>query len=97
LQFIVERRMNSLDSIVIQVWGSIIVIVLGLYFKIAFAQHRTTIEMLRFVVKQMGLSNPLDIEIQNLKTQGKKIDAIKKARKFYGLTLREAKDYVDSL
>lgn len=76
-----------MDSVIIGVWGCMIVILLGAYFKIVFAQLRVTIEMLSLLVKQMGLSNPLDLELQNLKTQRKQIDAIKKARKFYGFTL----------
>jgi len=46
--------------------------------------------------QQTGLSQS-DQEIIELLNRGKKILAIKKAREYYGLSLKEAKDYVERL
>ena len=54
--------------------------------------------ILNGVAKQVGVPKPsLDDELRILIALDKKIPAIKELRKSTGLSLREAKDYVDKL
>lgn len=54
--------------------------------------------ILNRVAKQVGVPKPsFDDELRTLIALGKKILAIKELRKSTGLSLREAKDYVDKL
>ena len=54
--------------------------------------------ILNRIAKEIGVPNPsLDDELKILIALGKTIPAIKKLRNSTGLSLREAKDYVDKL
>ncbi|MCP3026965.1 hypothetical protein [Halobacillus sp. A5] len=53
---------------------------------------------LRQAAEQINLPVPsIDEELKQLIREGKDVQAIKRARKEYGLTLVEAKEYVDRL
>ncbi|WP_027624647.1 hypothetical protein [Clostridium lundense] len=50
------------------------------------------------IAKQVGVPGlDIDSELRDLISEGKKVQAIKKARIVLGLSLVEAKEYVDSL
>lgn len=50
------------------------------------------------IAKQVGVPGPdIDNELRELVAEGKKVQAIKKVRMVLGLSLIEAKEYVDSL
>lgn len=59
------------------------------------AAMRKTIDALR---KGEPVEDPkVDSELRGLLAQGKDIEAIKMAREYFGLSLLDAKNYVDSL
>lgn len=50
------------------------------------------------IAEQIGIPKPpIDDELKVLIEEGKKIEAIKKVRMDLGLSLKDAKEYVDSL
>ncbi len=53
---------------------------------------------LRKISDKVGVAeDPIDSELRNLISQGKKIEAVKKCRVATGLGLKEAYDYVENL
>jgi ribosomal protein L7/L12 len=53
--------------------------------------------IVRLVAEKLGVSDPLESELRQMVANGQKIEAIKRVREARGLTLREAKDFVDLL
>lgn len=50
------------------------------------------------IAKQVGVPKPdIDNELRALVSEGKRVQAVKKVRMVSGLSLIEAKEYVDSL
>ncbi|MCG0240074.1 MAG: hypothetical protein L6E13_13075 [Firmicutes bacterium] len=59
---------------------------------------RHTQELLRQVAERLGLpEDPLAAEIRELVARGKTVEAIQRVCKVRGLTLKEAKEFVDSI
>ncbi|QDX93563.1 hypothetical protein EEL32_22455 [Brevibacillus laterosporus] len=54
--------------------------------------------ILQQIATQVGVpDHPIDTKLRMLLIEGKKIEAIKEAREVLGLSLKEAKEYVESL
>ncbi|MCM3342475.1 MULTISPECIES: ribosomal protein L7/L12 [unclassified Paenibacillus] len=60
------------------------------------------VRSMKFTLEQIGNQigvpeHPVNNELRFLVTEGKKIEAIKEARRMFGLSLKEAKQYVEAL
>lgn len=51
------------------------------------------------IAKHMGVEDitKIDNVLRSLKSEGSNIEAVKKAREAFGMSLKEAKEYVDNL
>jgi len=59
---------------------------------------KRTQELLGKVADRLGVpEDPLETEIRQLLAQGKTVQAIQRVREVRGLTLKEAKEFVDSI
>ncbi|MFO7172611.1 MAG: hypothetical protein DIU70_006560 [Bacillota bacterium] len=59
---------------------------------------RRTQELLRQVAERLGLpEDPLEAEVRELVARGKTVEAVRRLREARGLTLKEAKEFVDSV
>ncbi|NQX69131.1 hypothetical protein HQN90_23655 [Paenibacillus alba] len=79
------------------VWSIVIIISVSAIVSIVLIRQIATNDLLRSIVKEMGLRNPLDEDLQKLVAQGKKRKSIRKAQKIYGFTVREAGNYIGLL
>ncbi|MCY9513173.1 ribosomal protein L7/L12 [Paenibacillus apiarius] len=62
------------------------------------AQVRSMKYTLEQIANQFGVpEHPINNELRILRTEGKKIEAVKEARRVLGLSLKEAKEYVEAL
>ncbi|MBO1628482.1 hypothetical protein COE15_16170 [Bacillus cereus] len=84
-------------------WLITVLIIFGIFY-IADSINRVTKRLKRTedkleqITKLMGISeHVINEELRQLVKDGEKIKAIKKAREVLGLSLLEAKNYIDSL
>lgn len=81
----------------------IVVILLGIalmfYSKLAMVEERVKRQdrLLERLLKHMEIETPVSEEVLALLRKGKEVQAVKEARERFGLSLLEAKQYVDQL
>jgi ribosomal protein L7/L12 len=57
-----------------------------------------THQLLRLVADKLGLpEDNMEAELRQLVDKGNRVEALKRVREAYGMKLRDAKEYVDSL
>ena len=80
--------------------GILTVGILSLINSLSTLQKQVSLMNLKLdrIAKQVGAEEPnIDSELRSLIGAGQKVEAVKKAREFTGMGLKEAKEYVDKL
>lgn len=84
--------------------GALVVLIIMIFSTVSskFKSLESQIKNMKFTLEQIANQmevpeHPINDKLRNLVTGGKDVQAVKEARQVFGLSLLEAKQYVDDL